>query len=260
MVPYLVVLPIFADLEVRDLSRPKKPDPNAGKYQPTAREQAVLDKYKAQTAAENTPRIKVSQIKGTAISLDHPDELIGPALLTEALGTVDSDFLNGLLTQLINAGWRGRQADESAINFLLSVVKGAKPKDQFEVMLAAQIAAIHTATMRFTRRLANVETIEQQDSAERALNKLARTYAMQMEALKRYRTGGEQKVTVQHVSVNEGGQAIVGNVNQAADGTAAERPVTTTPALTDARQQAMPIIETRPAQVVPLRTKKNDGG
>jgi hypothetical protein len=35
-----------------------------------------------------------------------------------------------------------------------------------------------------------------------------------MEALKRYRSGGEQKVTVQHVSVSEGGQAIVGNVTQ----------------------------------------------
>jgi len=77
---------------------------------------------------------------------------------------------------------------------------------------------------------------------------------MQMEALKRYRTGGEQKVTVQHVSVSEGGQAIVGNVTQPA-----EKPVTTMPALTDSRQQAMPVIET-PAQVVPLRTKRKDGG
>jgi hypothetical protein len=143
---------------------------------------------------------------------------------------------------------------------MLSVVKGIKPKDQLEAMLAAQMAAIHTATMTSARRLARVEIIAQQDSAERALNKLARTYAMQMEALKRYRTGGEQKVTVQHVSVNEGGQAIVGNVNQAASRTAPEKPVTTTPALTDARQQAMPIIETTPAHVVPLRTKKNDGG
>ncbi len=42
-----------------------------------------------------------------------------------------------------------------------------------------------------------------------------RTFATQMETLKRYRTGGEQKVTVQHVSVSEGGQAIVGNVTQA---------------------------------------------
>ena len=37
-----------------------------------------------------------------------------------------------------------------------------------------------------------------------------------MDALKRYRTGGEQKVTVQHVTVTEGGQAIVGNVTQPA--------------------------------------------
>jgi hypothetical protein len=168
--------------------------------------------------------------------------------------------MNGLLKQLAIAGSHGRQIDEDALNFMLSVVTGIKPKDQLEAMLAAQMAATHTATMTFTRQLAHVETIEQQDSAERALNKLARTFAMQMETLKRYRTGGEQKVTVQHVSVNEGGQAIVGNVNQAAGGTAAEKPVTTTPALTDARQQAMPIIETTPAQVVPLRTKKNDGG
>ena len=78
---------------------------------------------------------------------------------------------------------------------------------------------------------------------------------MQMETLKRYRTGGEQKVTVQHVSVSEGGQAIVGNVTQPAGGTAPEKPVTTTSALTDARQQGMPVIET-PAPVLPLRTKK----
>jgi hypothetical protein len=242
-------------LEVRDLSPRKKPDPDAGKYQPTAREQAVLDKYKAQTAAEKTPRINVSHDK---ISLDHPDVFTGSVLLAEALGTVDGDFVTGLLTQLSNATSQDQRPNETAINFLLSVIKGAKPKDQFEAMLAAQMAAVHT--MKFTRQLANVESIEQQDSAERALNKLARTFAMQMEALKRYRSGGEQKVTVQHVSVNEGGQAIVGNVNQAASGTAAEKPVTTTPALSDARQQALPIIETTPAQVVPLRTKKNDGG
>jgi hypothetical protein len=64
-----------------------------------------------------------------------------------------------------------------------------------------------------------VENIPQQDSAERAFNKLTRTFAMQMEALKRYRSGAEQKVTLQHVSVAEGGQAIVGNVT----GTTQER-------------------------------------
>ncbi len=56
--------------------------------------------------------------------------------------------------------------------------------------------------------LAHVDNIPQQDSAERAFNKLARTFSAQVEALKRYRTGGEQKVTVEHVTVNEGGQAV----------------------------------------------------
>lgn len=66
--------------------------------------------------------------------------------------------------------------------------------------------------MMLARRLNHVETIPQLDAAERALNKLARTFAMQMDTLKRYRTGGQQKVTVEHVTVNSGGQAIVGTV------------------------------------------------
>jgi hypothetical protein len=42
----------------------------------------------------------------------------------------------------------------------------------------------------------------------------SRVKAIGLEALKRHRTGGDQKVTVQQVSVNEGGQAIVGNVTR----------------------------------------------
>ena len=94
----------------------------------------------------------------------------------------------------------------------MSVVKDIEPEDQIEAMLAAQMATVHMATMTFAQRLNQVETIQQQDIAERAFNKLARTFATQVEALRRHRTGGEQKVTVEHVTVNEGGQAIVGNV------------------------------------------------
>ena len=54
--------------------------------------------------------------------------------------------------------------------------------------------------------------IEQEDSAEGPLNRPARTYAKQIEALRKYRTGGEQKVTVEHVNISAGGQAIIGNV------------------------------------------------
>ena len=59
----------------------------------------------------------------------------------------------------------------------------------------------------------DLKTFKGQGHAERALNKLARAFLSQMETLKRYRTGGEQKVTVQHVTVSDNAQAIVGNVS-----------------------------------------------
>jgi len=107
----------------------------------------------------------------------------------------------------------------------------------------------------FPRRLAHVEDIPQQDSAERAFNKLTRTFATQMEALKRYRTGGEQKVTVQHVSVSEGGQAIVGNVTQAPREAARGKAGSSPPALPNAQQSPMPILGERASSPVPLKRK-----
>ena len=55
---------------------------------------------------------------------------------------------------------------------MLAVVKGIEPRDQVEAMLAAQMAAVHMASMTFARRLAHVDTITQQDSASNAFNKL----------------------------------------------------------------------------------------
>jgi hypothetical protein len=77
---------------------------------------------------------------------------------------------------------------------MVFVMKGVHPRDQLETMLAAQMAAVHMLTMDFARRLNNVDNIPRQDSAERAFNKLARTFAAQVEALKRYRTGGSKRL------------------------------------------------------------------
>jgi hypothetical protein len=213
-------------------------------------------------AAETpAPRMKVANgEKARTLSLHHPDKVVGYALLMAALGTADIDFVNGLLEQLARAGSQDGQIDESRLNFMLAVVKGVKANDQLEAMLAAQMAAIHMAMMTFAGQLPRVETLPQQDSAERALNKLARTYATQMEALKRYRTGGEQKVTVQHVSVSEGGQAIVGNVSHAAGETAAIALENSPPALTDAQKPAMSILGKPERAPVALRRRQKDGG
>jgi len=58
------------------------------------------------------------------------------------------------------------------------------------------------------------QTFEGKQSNVNYATKMLRTFMAQMEALKKYRTGGQQKMIVEHVHVNEGGQAIVGTVNQ----------------------------------------------
>jgi hypothetical protein len=54
--------------------------------------------------------------------------------------------------------------------------------------------------------------IELGSKAFNVANKLARTYTTQMQALQRYRGKGQQKMVIEHVNVNSGGQAIIGNV------------------------------------------------
>jgi hypothetical protein len=41
-----------------------------------------------------------------------------------------------------------------------------------------------------------------------------KTFAMQVEVLRRLRGGGQQIVRVEHVHINAGGQAIIGNVKK----------------------------------------------
>jgi hypothetical protein len=198
-------------------------------YEPKPREQAAINAWRdRQRVRAPSPSVKLTK-KGdtTKVDFDHSDIGTGTILMMEALGTTSTDFMDGLVKQLVNAGSQGQAPDESNINFMLSVVKGIEPKDEIEAMLATQMAAVHMASMTFARRLAHVETLPQQDSAERAFNKLARTFTTQMEALKRYRTGGQQKVTVEHVTVQAGGQAIVGNVSHPGGGSLPKNSETT---------------------------------
>ena len=105
-----------------------------------------------------------------------------------------------------------REANEADKNYALAIVAEIAPRDGIEAMLATQMAAVHMTAMRESRNLANSDTIDQFNAHERALNKLMRTFTAQMGALRKHRHGGKQTVTVQHVNVEDGGQAIVGNV------------------------------------------------
>ena len=89
--------------------------------------------------------------------------------------------------------------------------------------MTAQMIATHNAAMECYRRAMHREqTSEGQRENLSQANKLSRTYAVLADALSRHRGKGQQKVTVEHVHVHAGGQAVVGNVE--AGGRVAPKP------------------------------------
>ncbi len=164
-----------------------------------------------QTKAAAFPQIKL-QSHGFAI--DHPDPDIGEQLMINAIGVADREAMHGILRQLVKASVSGERPDEVTLSFMLSMVKSIKPRDAIEAMLVAQMVSVHVMAMRCAHHLAEACDLAQHDSAARALGRLARTFPAQIEALNRYRSQGEPAITVQNVSVGDGGKAIVGNVTQ----------------------------------------------
>ncbi|MEZ5822339.1 MAG: hypothetical protein R3D82_16195 [Xanthobacteraceae bacterium] len=169
---------------------------------------AAADPAHAATAA---PRIK---LLANGFAIDHPDPELGERLMANALGVADRDAMDGILRQLVRASVSGNRADETNLSFMIAMAKSLKPRDSVEAMLVAQMVSVHVMAMRCAQHLARAEDLAQHDSAARALGRLARTFPAQIEALNRYRSQNEPAITVQNVSVADGGNAIVGNVTQ----------------------------------------------
>lgn len=166
-----------------------------------------------------SPKVKLRRRR---IVIEHPDPSAGESLLAEALGAVDRDALHGLLSQLAKASVVARKPDQGNLAFMVSMLKSIAAKDSFEAMLAAQMVSVHVASMRSACRLACTDDVSQQESLTRALTRLARTFAAQVEALNRHRSNGACAITVQNLSVQDGGRAVVGNLTQHANLIAAQ--------------------------------------
>jgi hypothetical protein len=139
----------------------------------------------------------------------------------KALGGSQSDHWNHILVnQTVNTLWtrhsdnetRDRQYKATACALI-----GIDPKDEMEGMMAAQLLAAHNAAMECYRRaMLPEQTLEGRRENLNQANKLSRTYAMLIDALNRHRGKGQQKMTVEHVHVYPGGQAVEGVVEGSA--------------------------------------------
>ena len=173
-----------------------------------------------QAKAVALPRIK---LMSHGFSIDHPDPEIGEQLMADALGVTDCEAMHGIVRQLVRASVNGESPDEVTLSFMISMVRSIRPQDPIEAMLVAQMVSVHVMAMRCAHHLADADDLAHHDSASRALGRLTRTFPAQIEALNRHRSRGEPAITVQNVSVGDGGKAIVGNVTQHARVIVAEK-------------------------------------
>jgi hypothetical protein len=113
------------------------------------------------------------------------------------------------------------QPSTESDNWHERMVKGASlfnaygPTDILETNLAIQLQATHEAAMRFLC-LASGDR-QSFDVAESQVNRAVRLMRLHLEQLEAWQKlkgkAGQQRVTVEHVHVHEGGRAIVGAVN-----------------------------------------------
>jgi len=163
--------------------------------------------------------------------------------LVKAVGVEDPEFLSHFINQVVAAGELGEPSDDHETTFLLSAIEDILSNESnggaAKAMLAAQYAALHVAVMTLSRRFKRVYDLENVEIVARLLSSLARTSVAQYEALNRLNT----RVSVGHVSVNEGGQAIVGSVTHNQQEPATQDTARPQPLLRDAKAAPMPVIE-----------------
>ena len=110
--------------------------------------------------------------------------------------------------------WKTKEQKLQAAMAAYDALKEIAPRDELEGMLAGQMVATHNAAMECLRRaMKEGQTFEGRDQNLKHATKLMGLYERQLAALDKHRGKGQQRITVEHVTVEAGGQAIVGEVH-----------------------------------------------
>lgn len=126
-----------------------------------------------------------------------------------------------LLREAVGTIWvstKEEKGQTELVRAAIAALKGFKPADEIEGMLAAQAVALHFAAMEcFRRSMISEQPGDAASKLRRDGANLARAMTEMVEALDRKRGKGPQVVRVERVVVQDGGKAIVGNVSQGAE-------------------------------------------
>jgi lipoate synthase len=96
-----------------------------------------------------------------------------------------------------------------AFDLALDAAETIKADNAIEQMLVHQMAAAHKMCLRLMEKAFNEKHNIEVTRLVSTSARLMDVYSKAMLTLNKIRTGGQQIVTVQHVNVNDGGQAVI---------------------------------------------------
>jgi len=147
------------------------------------------------------------------VAPDTNDAALWRAQIAAALGIRDRDAQTHLVSQVALVFREG--AANTNANAALALIREIGPRNALEALLVAQMVAVNNAALEQLRRVMNhlYSPPEVIDSLSNQATRLLRLYIDQLAALDRLRGGGgRQTVRVERVTVEAGGQAVVGAV------------------------------------------------
>ncbi len=167
-----------------------------------------MEKQEIEAPAKNETRAYPKIIKDGENS--YTAKVSSDLCMKSLMGMKTLDAANGVyLTAIGSMGQSGERFGSLASAMFAEL----EPRDAIEAMLIAQMTATHVAMTTLAEKLSYQSMYQLRESYERSMTRLSRTYLAQMDALKKYRAKAQQVVRVERVTVNEGGQAIVGDVS-----------------------------------------------
>ena len=122
------------------------------------------------------------------------------------------DVVKALMSPLINL-IANRDGDDagSALNKSITLIAASDPKNQLELMLATQLAMTHITLGKSARLLdQNYKDVQTINSLGNLYTKLSRLGIDQINTLERMKGKGQQKIIVEKVNIEAGGQAAIG--------------------------------------------------
>ena len=147
------------------------------------------------------------------VSKDNNDTEMTQAQLCYNLGISEKVPAYTVLDQLFGDIVEIIPENEEKINVFLNLVIAHQPKSLLEAQLIVQMLICHKLNSRMLKKFSQETFPEIQEKYLNMAMKLTRNFNSAIETLGKYRRGGKQHISIEHISVEKDAQAMIGNIN-----------------------------------------------